>query len=167
MPLTSHPLGTIIESVSDEKQPAREIEIGLPANLRQRMALSGMLGLAGCVLLAATASWLVAGDVIKIWLPVSWAALVLGLLLAAFSIAEIPLMVFAMRRLLVERPGNLRFVLGLNTLYVLFAAVYGIPLILLTGFVGWGLALCSLGLVRFVASLLFAVPSRSEPASHD
>lgn len=125
-----------------------------------------MLGLLGCALLSVVSTWLVASGTVKVWLPFGWAALVLGLLLAAFSIAEIPVMVFAMRRLLVERPDNTRFVQGLNALFVLFAAVYGIPLILLTGFVGWGLALCALGLIRFGASLLFVVPPRREPAPY-
>jgi hypothetical protein len=60
-----------------------------------------------------------------------------------------------MRRLATERPDNRGVVMGLNALYVFFAAVYGLPVLLLTGSVAWGLALCALGLVRFVASLLF------------
>ena len=64
-------------------------------------------------------------------------------------------MVFAMRRLLGERRGNYRFVLGLNAFYVFFAAVYGAPVLLLTGSLGWGLALSGLGVVRLMASLLF------------
>ena len=50
---------------------------------------------------------------------------------------------------------------GLNALFVFspyrhgVAAVYGAPVLLLTGDLGWGLALCGLGLLRFVASQLF------------
>jgi hypothetical protein len=72
-----------------------------------------------------------------------------------FSIAEIPMMIFAMRQLAAERLENRGVVLGLNALYVFFAAVYGVPVLLLTGNIGWGLALCGLGLVRFVTSLAF------------
>jgi hypothetical protein len=164
--LTSRQLGSIIQRVSDDKHPTRGTKTGRWTQPRLKVGLSGMIGLLGCALLSAIAAWLVASGRVKVWLPFGWASLVLGLLLAAFSIAEIPLMVFAMRRLLAERPDNTRFVLGLNALFVLFAAVYGIPLILLTGFVGWGLAICALGLVRFGASLLFVVPPRREPASH-
>jgi hypothetical protein len=72
-----------------------------------------------------------------------------------FAVAEIPMMIFAMRRLAAERMENRGVVLGLNGLYVFFAAVYGVPVLLLTGSVGWGLTLCGLGLVRFGASLAF------------
>jgi hypothetical protein len=77
------------------------------------------------------------------------------IIFGAFSLAEIPMMVMVMRRLGVERPGNLGIVWGLNSLYVFFAAVYGLPVLLVTGSLGWGLALCALGLVRFATSLAF------------
>jgi hypothetical protein len=64
-------------------------------------------------------------------------------------------MVFTMRRLVAERPDNQGVVMGLNALYVFFAAVYGAPVLLLTGSITWGLTLCALGLVRFIASLVF------------
>jgi hypothetical protein len=83
-----------------------------------------------------------------------------GLIFGAISLAEIPIMVFTMRRLGVERPGNRRIVLGMNALYVFFAAVYGVPVLLLTGSLIWGLALCGLGVVRFTFSLVFV----QEPA---
>jgi cytochrome b subunit of formate dehydrogenase len=64
------------------------------------------------------------------------------------------MMVFTMRRLVAERPNNRTFVLGLNTVYVFFAAVYGVPVLLLTGNLVWGLVLCALGLVRLAVSSL-------------
>jgi hypothetical protein len=128
------------------------------SGFRARLALSGLLGLLGCTLMGAVAAWLVASGTVKPWLPYPWATLLFALMLGSFSLAEIPLMVYAMRRLAMERAGNRSLVLGLNALYVSFAAVYGVPVILLTGSLGWGLLLCALGLVRFVASLLFVVP---------
>jgi hypothetical protein len=73
----------------------------------------------------------------------------------AVSVIEIPMMVYAMRRLLVERSGNQAVVLGINGIFVFFAFVYAVPVILLAGSVGWGLVLCSLGFVRFAASLMY------------
>jgi hypothetical protein len=81
--------------------------------------------------------------------------LLLVIVLGGFSVAEIPVMIFAMRRLVSEGLENRGVVLALNALYVAFAAVYGVPVLLITGSIGWGLALCSLGLVRFVTSLVF------------
>jgi hypothetical protein len=106
-------------------------------------------------IVTAMAAWLIAGSVVTALLPHRLVTLLFVLVFGAFSLAEVPMMVFSMRRLVVERKGNLGFVLGLNTLFVFFAAVYGAPVLFLTGHLGWGLALCGLGLVRLVASQLF------------
>jgi hypothetical protein len=125
------------------------------SRLRLRLLLSGCLGLLACALLAALAAQLVANDIIRPLLPIPAVTVLLGVMFGGFSLAEIPIMVFAMRRLLVERQGNHVIVLALNALYVFFAAVYGVPVLLLTGDIGWGLALCSLGILRLVSSLVF------------
>jgi hypothetical protein len=122
---------------------------------RLRLLLSGLAGLLAGGLLTAVAIRLVTGGIISILMPHPVMAVLLAVILGAFSLAEIPMMVYAMRRLVVERRGNYGVVLGLNALFVFFAAIYGIPVLLLTGGLGWGLTLCSLGGVRFVASLLF------------
>jgi hypothetical protein len=114
-----------------------------------------MGGLLACGLLAATATWLVTLGTLKPPLPHQAVTLLLVVVFGAFSIAEIPMMIFALRRLAAERMENQGAVLGLNALYVFFAAVYAVPVLLLTGSVGWGLALCGLGLVRFLTSLAF------------
>lgn len=87
--------------------------------------------------------------------------LLLVAIFGGFSLAEIPLMVFALRRLAMERRGNAGVVLGLNALYVFFAAVYGLPVLLLVPELAWGLALCALSLVRLASSQLFV----QEPAT--
>jgi len=83
------------------------------------------------------------------------------LILGGFSLAEIPMMIFALRRLAIERPGNKGVVMGLNALYVSFAVVYGVPVLRITGNIEGGLALCALGIVRFVTSLVYV----REPSS--
>ena len=124
-------------------------------HFRRYLLLSGLAGLLACALLAAVAAWLVAGNRVKAPLPYSTVTWLLALIFGGISLAEIPMMIFALRRLLVERKGNRSVVLGLNALFVFFAAVYGAPVLLFTGSLAWGLALCALGLVRFVSSLLF------------
>lgn len=117
--------------------------------------LSGLSGLLASAFVAAASTWLVTSGFVEPLLPYPLVALLLVLILAAFSLAEIPLMIVAMRRLTLERPENHSVIWGLNAFYVLFAAVYGAPLILLTGSIGWGLALSSLSLIRLAASLIF------------
>ena len=115
-----------------------------------------------CGALAFLAIWLVQVSVVKPPFPHKLIAILLALILGAFSIAEVPLMVFALRRLTAERAGNRGAVCSLNLLYVSFAAVYGAPVTLLTGSSPWGLALCALGLVRFLTSLAFVQEARPE-----
>jgi hypothetical protein len=129
--------------------------------LRRNLLLSGLGGLAACGLLTGVSAWLVSSGAIKALLPYPSVTLLLVLMFGGFSVAEIPLMVYAMRRLLAERRGNHGFVLGLNALFCFFAAVYGAPVLLLTGNLGWGLALCGLGVARLAASLLFATPPQA------
>lgn len=144
-------------------------ETDIPAtNLRTRLLVSGLAGLAGGGLLAAGCVWAVESETIPVLLPFPAVGLLLGLAFGAVSLIEIPMMVYAMRRLLVERPDNQGVVLGVNGIFVLFAFIYGIPVILFTGSVGWGLALCSLGFVRFIISLKYVHPEAEEsPAVHE
>jgi len=131
--------------------------------LRRELLFTGLGGLLLAALLAGGAAWLVASRTLKPPLPYPLITWLFAAAFGAFSLAEIPLMVYAMRRLEIERRpeasdgrrGNRPAVLGLNALYVFFAAVYGIPVLLFTGSLGWGLALCSLAVVRLAASLLF------------
>jgi hypothetical protein len=106
-------------------------------------------------LLAALAAWLVTSGRLEPLLPFPAIVPLLVAVFSLFSLAEIPVMVVALRRLAVERAGNRGIVLGLNALYVFFAAVYGLPVLLLSGNLGWGLALCGLGVVRLASSLWF------------
>jgi len=132
----------------------------IPCMSRFRLHLlwSGLGGLLADAVLAAVAACLVSSGTVKILLPHPIVALLLALILGSFSLAEVPIMVLVMRRLAAERRDNVGFVLGMNALFVFFAAVYGAPVLLLTGNLAWGLGLCGLGFVRLAASLLFVRP---------
>jgi hypothetical protein len=131
--------------------------------LRRDLLLTGLAGLLLAALLASTAAWLVTSGTLKPPLSSPIFSWMFAVVFGAFSVLEIPLMVFAMRRLELERrpqpgsagQGNRPAVLGLNALYVLFAAVYALPVMLFTGSLSWGLALCSLAVVRLAASFFF------------
>jgi hypothetical protein len=137
--------------------------------LRRDLLLTGLGGLLLAAILSAGATWLVTSHTLTPPLPYSLLTWTLAAIFCAFSLAEIPLMVYAMRRLEVERRpaaggtghGNRPAVLGLNALYVFFAAAYGVPVMLFTGSVGVSLALCSLAVVRLAASVFFV----ARPAS--
>jgi len=130
---------------------------------RRRLVLSGLAGLTANAALAAFATWLIAKGLVKAPLPYPLVTLVAVAALGGLSLAEIPLMVVAIRHLAAQRSNNQALALGLNGVFVFFAAVYGVPVLLVTGSLGWGLALCALGLARLLAGLLFA-PS-DEPHS--
>lgn len=134
-------------------------EKAVVSRFRRFLLWGGVAGLLLDGLLAALCTWLVVSGLLPVLLPQPMIALLLAIVLGGFSLAEVPLMVFAMRRLAVERPGNHSFVLGLNALFCSFAGVYGAPLLLLTGHLAWGWALCGLGLLRLAASLLFVRPA--------
>ncbi len=119
------------------------------------MLLSGLAGLAANAALAALAAWLIAAGLVKAPLPHPLVILVATVALGGLSLAEIPMMVLAIRHLAAERSRNQALVLGLNAFFVFFAAVYGVPVLLLTGSLVWGLALCALGLVRLAAEPAF------------
>jgi hypothetical protein len=131
------------------------------SRLRRYLVLSGMGGLLACLLLAGATTAMVTLGVLKPPLPHRMVAPLLTLVLGGFSLAEIPLMILIMRRLSAERADNLHVVGALNALYVFFAAVYGVPVSLLTGSVSWGHVLCALSIVRLVSSLAFI----KDPAS--
>jgi putative copper export protein len=132
---------------------------------RRRLLASGLVGLLACASLAAVAAWLVTGTGFKAPLPYPAVTWLFALVFGGISLVEMPMMIFAMRRLLVERKSNYGLVLGLNALFVFFAAVYGTPVLLFTASLAWGLTLCALGIARFVSSLLFVrEPSPKPPA---
>lgn len=125
------------------------------SRFRRHLLLSGLGGLLLAGSLAGLVAGLLAAGVVEP--PISFLplTLLLVLILGGFSVAEIPVMVFALRRLAAERRSNDGVVLGLNVLYVSFAAVYALPVLLLTGDLLWGLLLCALSAARLASSQLF------------
>jgi hypothetical protein len=124
-------------------------------SFRLRLLVTGVLGLLACAGLAGLASGLVATGLLRPPLPYRPLTVALVVILGGFSLVEVPLMVFTLRRLAMERSGNEGAVLGLHALYVCFAGVYGAPVPLLTGNLTWGLILSALAMPRLIASLLF------------
>lgn len=123
---------------------------------RNNLIVTGLVGLFGAMLLMALCIIIVAQG----WFPILLASssLVWGLFLflAVLSIAEIPVMIFGMRRILAEANPKAEYViLFTNAAYTFFAAAYAAPFILLTGGIWPGLALAGLTLARFASSITF------------
>jgi hypothetical protein len=117
---------------------------------------TGLLGLGGAVFATALCLFAVSQN----WLPllVSNPYLVWSLFafLAIFSLAEIPLMIFGIKRMARSvDPRGIYVALATNVIYVLFGAVYALPFILLTGRLADGLALAALAIVRFISAMVY------------
>ena len=134
---------------------------------RSSIVLTGLIGLIGAGLLTAVSILLV----LRVWLPVLltrplyvWGLFVFLLL---FSLAEIPVMILGIRHIAGSvNPKAKYVVLLVNTSYPLFAAVYAVPFILLTGKLIPGVALAALGLLRFVTAIIF-LPNKPNNLSSD
>jgi len=118
------------------------------------LSFSGLLGLVSNVVFFVAVS-LFRACCVPIVLR-GWAVPVAFLFCLALSVAEIPMMVFALRKLADGRRGTPHFALAMtNVFYVFFASVYAGIFVLLTGQVVSGGALSALGIVRFFSSLFF------------
>jgi hypothetical protein len=125
--------------------------------LRSSLFLSGALGVAGGAVLTGVALFLWRRYVVSPLVSGVGVWLLLGFLLF-FSLAEIPLMIFGLRRL-ADSASGVRLAILTNAAFTFFAAVYAAPFLLLTGRVKIGLALASLCLFRLASALSF-VPGR-------
>ncbi len=123
---------------------------------RRSIVLSALIGLLGAVVLTALCLFVMA----KGWIPVLitnpiflWA---IFLFLVFFSVAEIPVMVFAIRRIADSANPKAKYVALLaNVGYTFFGAVYAVPFIFLTGRLGLGAAMAALCFVRFLSVVIF------------
>ena len=128
---------------------------------RLEVITSGFIGLIAAFILTALCLFIT-----RQWLPVllTSTSLVGGLFLFLifFSLTEIPVMIFGIRRIAVSAKPKVRYLALLITAgYVFFGAVYAAPFIFLTGLVGLGIALAGLSVIRFITALIF-LPDRTE-----
>jgi len=126
---------------------------------RPLLLLSGLAGL-----IANAVLFSVAALIQRILVPPlfsGWLAGALLLFCLLLSVAEIPIMVVALRKLAADPHRKSPALLALtNALYVFFAAVYASLFVLLTGQIGPGLGLSGLGIVRLASSLVFVAHGR-------
>jgi hypothetical protein len=128
---------------------------------RISIALTGLIGLIGAVIVTVFCMAVVTQE----WYPTiitnSWIVLGLFLFLALFSVAEIPVMIYGLRAIASSsNPRANIIVLIITGGYTFFAAMYAAPLILLTGNLWAGAALAGLSLVRFISAVTFLPPQK-------
>ena len=121
--------------------------------------MSGLAGLGAGALLTWVTAWLATDDVLPRLAPAgapTWA--LLGFVLF-FSLAEMPLMIFGLRRMAGSSRtiAAARLTMLTTSAFVFFAAVYAAAFTLLTGQTGLGAALAGLCLARF-AGVVLLVP---------
>ena len=127
---------------------------------RNSLIISGTLGLAANISLTAVCIFVMASGRISPLLDHSLLISILFFFLLFFSLLEIPVMIFGMRRMLASvNPKAKYVVLVTNFGYTLFAAVYAAPFILLAGRTTFtlfiGALMSALGFARFITAMLF------------
>ena len=123
--------------------------------LRSRLALSGLAGIAGGAALMGGALFVSQRSGLSPLVTGRATLALLGFVLF-FSLGEIPLMIFALRRLTASAGGT-RPALVTNAAFTFFSAVYAAPFLLLTGQVEVSLALAGLCLVRLAGALWLGI----------
>ena len=124
--------------------------------LRSRLALSGLAGIAGGAALMGGAFFVLRRSGLTPLITGRGGMLALLGFVLLFSLGEIPLMIYALRRLTASAGGT-RPALVTNAAFTFFSAVYAAPFLLLTGQVEVSLALAGLCLVRLAGALWLGI----------
>lgn len=123
---------------------------------RNSLILSGLVGLIGAVIITALCFVVMGWGLIPVLITRSLYVWATFLFLLIFSVTEIPVMIFGMRRIAASANSKAKYVaLLVNCGYVFFGAVYAVPFILLTGHVWLSLTLALLSLVRFITAIMY------------
>ncbi len=123
---------------------------------RNSVILTGLVGLVGAVILTALCLFVMATELLPALVTRPLYGWGLFLFLLVFSVAEIPVMIFGIRRIATSANPRAKYVaLLVNAGYVFFAAVYAVPFILLTGWLGLGTVLAALSFIRFISAIIY------------
>ena len=127
---------------------------------RSNVIATGLVGVIGAIFLTAVCLFVISADLYTPPLSRWDYGLMLFLFLLFFSLLEIPMMVFSLRRMLDSVNPKAKYVaMFTNGAYTFFAAVYAAPFILLagdsTGKLVIGVGLSALCFVRFISTVVF------------
>jgi hypothetical protein len=127
---------------------------------RSSVILTGLVGLVGTIILTAGCLFIMTSGWIRPFLNEAIHVWGLFLFLLFFSVAEIPVMVFGMRRMAASTNPKAKYmVLLANVGYTFFAGLYAVPFILLAG-KSWlelaaGALMAALSLIRLSSAVIF------------
>jgi hypothetical protein len=121
-------------------------------SVKRDISLSGILGLVLGLLIFLASIWV--RSLIPALLPGFILALVTFVVLLLIALVEMPMMVFALRKMAQSTTPRLMISSGF-ALYAMFAAVYAAIFILLTdaGYFYFGATLAALGIARLVSGI--------------
>lgn len=121
--------------------------------MKRDLIFSGILGLVAGLLILLGANW--AKSFIPTLLPGFVFALVTFVILLLTASAEMPVMVFALRKMAQHATTPRMIVAAFFSFYVLFAAIYAAILVLLTDadYFYLSVILAALGIVRFFSGV--------------
>jgi hypothetical protein len=123
---------------------------------RNRLILTGLIGLGGAVILTALCLFLIVWDIIPVLVNNPIFAWGLFLFLLAFSVAEIPVMIFGIRRIATGANPRAKYVALLVIAgYSFFCRSLCGSLHFVNRLVGFRMALAALSLIRFMTALVY------------
>ncbi len=116
--------------------------------MRWPLVLSGAVGIVLAALLYFPATRI--GGILRVLVPLREAEIIIFVILLGTALIEMPVMLYGLHVLL-NSSVTRRFIYGVNALYVAFAAVYAIILVLLFGESNLSLLLVGLCGVRWLS----------------
>ena len=122
--------------------------------MKRDLILAGLIGLVVSLFIFLGANWL--KRVVPVLFPDVSATLVIFVFLLLVALVEMPMMVFALRKMAQSATAPRRLITLGFWLYVVFASVYAAMYVLLTGdnYFSLGTVLAALALVRFASGVL-------------
>lgn len=123
---------------------------------RRNIFLSGLVGLVGAMVVTGICVVLIINDTVPIFITNRFFIILLAAFFGILSVAEIPLMVYAMYQMQHSVNPKAGYALLLtNTAYTFFGGFYACCLMLLTGQIWLSLGLATLSFLRFISAIGF------------
>ncbi len=119
--------------------------------MKADIAVAGLVGLAGGGVVFLAAYWY--KDNIPLLIPGRLGAGIVFFVLLVLALSEMPVMLWALRKMVRDQSTPRLAVLGTHVAYSSFAAIYAAAFVLLTGEEMLALVLAAIGVLRFVSGV--------------
>lgn len=136
---------------------------------RRNIFFSGIIGLVGAIGITGICILLIINETIPIFVTHGFFTILLLAFFGLLSVAEIPLMVYAMYQMQHSVNPKASYALLLtNTAYTFFGGFYACCFMLLTGQIWLSIGLAALSFIRFISSIGFLgkpQPKKNTPSN--